>query len=108
MVQQLKDRITDLKKELDNGIKNPAVFGSNLADTKQRIQVLIEIFVENSKLLPMLLALNDVIDTIDEDYQFSLLSARKPTFSKEIENTADRNPSQNKNSEDQNGWAHVS
>jgi hypothetical protein len=73
---------------------------------KQRIQVLIEIFVENSKLLPALLELNDSIDEIDEDYQFSLLSARKNAFSKEIENAPDRNPPQD--NEDQSGWAHVS
>jgi hypothetical protein len=73
---------------------------------KQRIQVLIEIFVENSKLLPALLELNDSIDEIDEDYQFSLLSARKNAFSKEIENAPDRNPAQD--NEDQSGWAHVS
>lgn len=107
-VQQLKERINELKSDIDNGIKNTAVFGSKLGDVKQRIQVLIEIFIENSKLLPILLELNDKIDAIDEDYQFSLLSARKPAFSKELENGTDRNLSQKQSDELQNGWAHVS
>jgi predicted nucleotidyltransferase len=103
-VQELTQRINQLKREINDGIKNTAVFGSKLGDVKQRIQVLIEIFVENSKLLPALLELNDSIDEIDEDYQFSLLSARKNAFSKEIENAPDRNPAQD--NEDQSGWAH--